>query len=94
MAGNRDITEDLINAAVATHDLTDALFNFQSAIGVDAGDVAARLFGAGWDDEWPGATGARRGEMMAQYIELERLYAPDADDDDAERGDEPATCLV
>lgn len=94
MASISDITEELINTAVATDDLTDALFDFQKAIGVDAGDVAARAFGFGWDEEWPGATAARRGEMMDHYIGLERLYAPDADDDEAERADEAAACSM
>jgi len=95
MASISDITEELINTAVATDDLTDALFNLQRAIGVDAGDVAARVFGFGWDEEWPGATTDRRREMMDHYIELERLYAPDADDDDddTERAGETTTCL-
>lgn len=94
MASISDITEELINTALATDDLTDALFNFQSTIGVDSGDVAARVFGFGWDDEWPGATAARRREMMDHYVELERLDAPDADDDDAERVGEAAACLI
>ena len=93
MASINDITEELINTAVATDDLNNALFDFQNAIGVDAGDVAARVFSCGWDDEWPGATAARRREMMDHYIELERLYAHDVDDDDAERADEAATWM-
>ena len=93
MASISDITEELINTAVATDDLTDALFNFQRAIGVDAGDVAARVFGFWWDEEWPGATAARRREMVDYYVELERLYAP-SDDDYPERGDEAAACFM
>lgn len=94
MASISDITEKLINTAVATDDLTVALFNFQRAIGVDAGDVAERVFGSGWDDEWPGATAARRREMIDHYIELERFYAPGAGDDDAERAEEAMACLM
>jgi len=80
MASISDITEDLIKAAVGNDDLNDALFDFQKAIGVDSGDVAARVFACGWDDEWPGATAIRRREMMDHYIELERFYAPDEDE--------------
>lgn len=71
------ITEDLINTAVATDDLTDALFNFQTAIGQDDGGVAALVFSGDWATEWPTASPARRREMMDRYVELERHYAPD-----------------
>jgi len=94
MASVSDITEELINTAVATDDFTDALFDFQKAIGVDAGDVAERVFGFGWGDEWPGATATRRREMMDHYIELERLYATDVDDDDTERTGEAEACSM
>jgi hypothetical protein len=74
------ITDELINAAVATDDLTDALFAFQQAIGVDDGGVAAVAFSAGQDAEWPSAPEARRREIMEHYITLECLYAPSPDE--------------
>lgn len=74
MASICDITEDLISKMVATDDLTEALFDFQGAIGVDSGDVAARVFGFGWAEEWPGSTAGRRREMLDRYIEQERHY--------------------
>jgi hypothetical protein len=70
------ITDNLINTAAATADLTDALFNFQAAIGQDDGGVAALVFSGDWAREWPRASLARRREMMDKYVELERHYAP------------------
>lgn len=74
------ITDELISATVANDDLTDALFSFQQAIGVDDGGVAAAVFSGGWDEEWPGANAVRRREMMDRYVSLECFYAPSADD--------------
>lgn len=71
------ITDDLINTAVATADLTDALFDFQTAIGQDDGGVAALVFTGDWTIEWPTASAERRREMMDKYVELERHYASD-----------------
>lgn len=85
------ITEELIRAAVANDDLTDALFTFQNAIGVDDGGVAAVVFSGGLDEEWPNATTARRLEMMNRYIGLECLYAPSMDDEMDETADAPGT---
>lgn len=82
------ITEELIGAAVATDDLNDALFTFQNAIGVDDGGVAAAVFSGGLEEEWPGATAARRLEMMKRYVSLECFYASSATDDES---DEAAT---
>lgn len=93
MASISDITEDLINTAIANDDLDDALFDFQKAIGVDSGDVAARVFACGWDEEWPGATAVRRREMMDHYIELERLYAP-GEDEEGDSAAEATTCSM
>jgi len=38
------ITKKLITEAVTTDNLTDALFRFQNAIGIDSGDVAGVVF--------------------------------------------------
>lgn len=72
MAHFSRITKKLIRQAVATDDLTDALYAFQSAIGITCGDVAGRVFAFGMDEEWPGASQARRFEMMDIYIAAER----------------------
>lgn len=85
------ITEQLIRAAVATDDLTDALFTFQQAIGVDDGGVAAAVFSGGWDEEWLCATEARRLEMMRRYVSLECFYAPSAGDDESEENNAAPT---
>jgi hypothetical protein len=94
MARISDITEELINAAVANDDLTDALYNFQNAIGIDAGDVAGLVFGFGWDDEWPDATPTRRREMMDRYVDRERQYASSDIDLDADGSDERMACTT
>lgn len=75
MARFSKITRKLLNETVSHSDLNSALFHFQSTIGIDSGDVAGRVFGTGWDDEWPTAPADRRHEMMKHYIELERFYA-------------------
>jgi len=62
-------------------------------VAVDSGDVAARVFACGWNDEWPGATAVRRREMMGHYIELERLYAPGEDEEGGAHA-EAATCSM
>jgi len=94
MASISDITEDLINTAVGNDDLNEALFDFQKAIGVDSGDVAARVFAFGWDDEWPDATAVRRREMMDHYIELERLHARSDEDGGEDLVAEAITCSM
>lgn len=78
------ITDDLINTAVATADLTDALFDFQTAIGQDDGGVAALVFTGDWATKWPTASAERRREMMDKYVELERHYAPDVTADESQ----------
>jgi hypothetical protein len=80
MAIESRITEELIGDAVANDDLNDALFDFQRAIGVDDGGVAAAVFSRGWDKEWPAASAERRRAMMDHYVGLECFYAPSADD--------------
>lgn len=91
MAIKSRITEELIGAAVANDDLNDALFDFQRAIGVDDGGVAAAVFARGWDEEWPAASAGRRRAMMDHYVSLECFYAPSADDDGLdEAGASPA----
>jgi len=82
MAVERRITKELISATVVNDDLNEALFAFQQAIGVDDGGVAAAVFSQGWDEEWPGASEARRRAMMDHYVSLECFYAPSAEDDD------------
>ena len=72
MARLSRITQKLVKATVATDDLTDALFTFQNAVGISAGDVAGRVFAFGWDEEWPSASPERRREMMRHYIAAER----------------------
>lgn len=69
------ITDELIASTVATDDLDDALFAFQSHIGIDAGDVASIVFCGEWEEEWPNASHSRRREMLDHYINTERLYA-------------------
>lgn len=70
------ITKKLITEAVTTDNLTDALFRFQNAIGIDSGDVAGVVFNSrDWDHEWPLATVERRREMMSHYISVERSSA-------------------
>jgi hypothetical protein len=75
MARLSRITQKLVRTAVSTDDLTDALFAFQNAVGISAGDVAGRVFAFGWDDEWPAASPERRHEMMEHYIGAERSDA-------------------
>lgn len=75
MAAFDQITEQLIEDTIAKDDLNDALFDFQNAIGIDDGGVAGVVFSGSWGDEWPTATPARRREMMAHYIDVERSFA-------------------
>ncbi|NTB05953.1 hypothetical protein [Agrobacterium tumefaciens] len=72
MARFSRITKKLISQAVATDDLGDALYSFQNAIGISCGGVADRVFASGMGHEWPGASQARRSEMMDIYIAAER----------------------
>ena len=69
------ITKQLLNQTVGQSDVNEALFIFQKAIGIDAGDVAGQVFGFGWGEEWPSAPVSRRLEMMDKYIQAERHYA-------------------
>jgi len=72
MARFSKITKVLLAEVVAIDDLNDALFRFQTAIGIDDGGVASIVFSGGWDDEWPSATAERRQQMMDHYIGAER----------------------
>lgn len=75
MARFSKITKALLAEVVAIDDLNDALFRFQTAIGIDDGGVAGVVFSGTWDDEWPTASAERRHEMMAHYIGTERRMA-------------------
>lgn len=75
MARFSKITKSLLAEVVAMDDLDDALFRFQTAIGIDDGGVAALVFSGSWDDEWPSANAERRHEMLAHYIGTERRMA-------------------
>lgn len=75
MARFSEITKGLLSEVVAIDDLNDALFLFQTAIGIDDGGVAGVVFSGGWDDEWHSATAARRHEMMAHYVSVEHAMA-------------------
>ena len=70
------IADKLLAQTIAEDNLNDASFMFQSAIGIDSGDVAGLVFsGRDWDSEWPLASPNRRIEMMSHYIDVERTYS-------------------
>lgn len=75
MARFSKITKALLAEVVAVDDVNDALFRFQTAIGIDDGGIAGVVFSGGWDDEWSSASAERRHEMMAHYIGTERRMA-------------------
>jgi hypothetical protein len=75
MANLNLITPALVAEVVAIDDVNDALFRFQTEVGIDDGGVAGIAFSGGWDTEWPSATIEQRHSMMARYIEAERAFA-------------------
>jgi hypothetical protein len=70
-----NISDSLIAKVVTIDDVDEALFEFQTAVGIDDGGIAGVVFSGGWDAEWRTASTERRSSMMAHYINVERSFA-------------------
>lgn len=64
-----------INDAAMLTDLDDACAIVQAAIGQTDGGVAGIFFSGPEGEEYPTADGARRAELLRDYIKLEETYA-------------------